>query len=503
MVNTMANISEEASSSTETRIKDLENRLNGAEASNEVLKESVRDATRAMIRMEDIGWSELGIVLSDDMELEELKEVNQKLSEWADTNPLLWRGNEIRCSYLFGGNFEIGTVDAESSISVRARSDIDNPINQAAIFSPEALAANEKARFTSGNMFAMFSKSKRRFTVVPLDQIDDAFYNPEDPSEVWYYKRVYDSRTFNPTTSRFNKTTEKSWVIVEGAQPPERYDIIDRVKVDHDRVMVDSRVNRPVGKVWGMPDSFAAAPWALAYSAYLRDGAKVLSGLAEFIWQLKPKPGQGAGNSGAMIRNSQGAGQTVTTDMEMSALPRANAVDLSTGRPFASQVASALGISVVILLSDPGQSGAYGTAQTLTDPTIRTMLSRRKINTQFLIRCLRLLGIKQPEVRWDKMSPDADYREMQTRLAAYETGLFGIDEVRGPIAELAGFTLLHDDAPDGHLMPNNEASLARRDIDGDSSAMSKATGQGGAKLNSTAKKSYGNNDLRDMDAAAQ
>lgn len=493
----MANITEEQSNSSENRIKNLENRVNGAEASNEMLQESLRNATMSMIRMEDIGWSQLGVDFSDKMELEELKEIEEKLSEWSETNPLLWRGNEIRCSYLFGGEYQIGTVGAEDKISVRAEADINNPLNQQSIFSPEAMAANEKARYTGGNVFAMFSKSKRRFIVIPLKEIEDAFYNPEDPSEVWYYKRAYSTRVYNPKTGRFNADTVKSWIIVEGAVPPERYNVIDRVKVDHDRVIVDSRVNRPVGQVWGMPDSFAAAPWALAYSSYLRDGGKVLAGLAEFIWQIKPKPNQGAGNSGATIRKSPGAGQTVTTDMDITSLPRANAVDLNTGRPFAAQVASALGISVVILLSDPGQSGAYGTAQTLTDHTIRTMSSRRKINTLFLVRCLRLLGIKNPEVRWDKMSPDADFREMQTRLAAYGTGLFEVDEVRGTIAALAGFTLLHDDAPDGFLMPNNAASLARKDIDGDASPSAQASGQGGANLDSTAKSSYGDNDLRD------
>jgi hypothetical protein len=125
---------------------------------------------------------------------------------------------------------------------------------------------------------------------------------------------------------------------------------------------------------------------------------------------------------------------------------------------------------VVILLSDPGQSGAYGTAQTLTDPSIRTMKLRQDMVGDFLCRCLKLLGIVKPAIVWEKMSPDVDYREMQTVNMALGSGLFHADEVRPISAKLAGITLLHPDAPDGYLDPNNVKSLARKDIDADSSA---------------------------------
>jgi len=48
---------------------------------------------------------------------------------------------------------------------------------------------------------------------------------------------------------------------------------------------------------------------------------------------------------------------------------------------------------------------------------------------------------------------------------AWNTGLFHEDEVRPIMARTTGIQLLHDTAPEGVLLPNNEASWQRADID--------------------------------------
>lgn len=494
---------------TEAVVQKMTEKIKTLEASNEASAEMVReayaDAARALLKLEDIGWTQLtGIRTDSRYSIEDLHDISERMREWSDTNPLLWRGNDVRCSYLFGNGYKIGTIGADSKISPRAQEDIDNPQNQAALFSPEALAANEKARYTDGNLFACFDKGTRRFQIIPFKQIEDAYTNPDDPGEVWFYMRTRSSREFDPIRNKFNTVEKSVWIPVDSFKPPKEIRGIPTLgehPIDWGKVIVDSRVNRQIGETWGLPDAFAAAPWAIAYSSYLRDGTKVLAALAEWVWQIKPKSRTGGQNVGAQVRSSDGPAKTIVSDMEMQALPKSDAVDLSTGRPIAAQVAGALGISVVILLSDPGQSGALGTAQTLTDPTIRTMMTRREINTQFLVRCLALLKIKNPTILWEKMAQDPDHREMQTKIAAGATGMFWEDEMREPIAELAGFTLKHDAPPPGYMLPNNSESLPRKDIDSDASPMSKATGQGGASTDN--KPSSGDNSLRDMDADAE
>lgn len=495
------------------RFNALENALETAEDNATYYMEAYDQAARAMLAAEDVGWVKLGSQVGDDgqFSLDQLKGISKQLQEWATTNPLLSRGNEIRCSYLFGIDYEVSTEDAETSISKRAQDAIDHPLNQNSVFSQSALLANERARYTDGNVFALYDRDLQRFQMVPFHQITDSMYNPSDPGEVWYFQRTYTARIFNAKTGNLNQKEVKEWYRTDTYKPRSGKFLasINGKPVVSNKVIVDSRVNRPVGQTWGLPDSFAAAPWALTYSKYLSDGAKVLASLAEWTWQLKPSTKKAGDQAGAKVKSNNGPAGTVITDMEVKSLPEAKAVDLNTGRPLAAQVASALGISVVILLSDPGQSGAYGTAQTLTDPTIRTMVARQELNTDFLLRCFRLLGITKPTIQWAKMAPDPDFREMQTKTAAWETGLFEADEVRGPIAAIAGINLLHDSAPEGVMIPNNSESLARLDVDADAtggtaSAASKATGQGGAKktplakdAKSRSKSSDGNNDLRD------
>jgi hypothetical protein len=223
--------------------------------------------------------------------------------------------------------------------------------------------------------------------------------------------------------------------------------------------MIVDRVNVQPGGNLGIPDSFAAAPWALAYSAYLSDGSKVLAALAEWAWLVKPKKQNAAERAAATVRNERGVAGTLFTDAEVSSLPSRNAIDLTTGRPLAAQVASALGISIVLLLADPGQSGAANTAQTLSDPNRRTMEARREKNTAFLIHCMKLLNVKNPDIQWPKMSPGTDKEEMELTMMAWGSGLFHEDEVREPLADLAHITILHTDPPEGFIYPNNQTAL--------------------------------------------
>jgi hypothetical protein len=116
-----------------------------------------------------------------------------------------------------------------------------------------------------------------------------------------------------------------------------------------------------------------------------------------------------------------------------------------------------------VLLADPGQSGAYGTAQTLSDPNRRTMQARREVFTEYLVECLRLVGIKAPAIIWSKMSPGTDLEEVNLLATSWGTGLFRAEEIRP--------ALVDDTPPDGVLIPNNAESLARADVDADGSTV--------------------------------
>jgi hypothetical protein len=190
----------------------------------------------------------------------------------------------------------------------------------------------------------------------------------------------------------------------------------------------------------------------------------MLKALSMFAWQLKSKTAKGSTNAAATIATARGTGSTavVGQDMELSSMPRANSVDLGDGRPLGSMVASALEVSVVALLSDPGTSGAYGTAQTLDVPTVKAMEARQQVWTLFYKRVLAFLGAKdgQLEINWPKIETEPSQRYTQALALAKESGAIHMDEYREAILEALDIKKLHDTPPEdpNAVQPDNSGS---------------------------------------------
>ncbi len=443
------------------RLAHIQDELETANIQADVLSEAYSDAVRQMFAMDDIGWERLNGVNSNriGMDLDTTKRIAEKLSEVVVSNPLLGRGHEIRCSYLYGEPYEIGTEGATSTISPQQWNIINRAQNQEAVFNLQALSEHEGQLYEAGIAFTLFDRTTKSFQQVPLGEIDDVIYDPMNTGILRYVKRVVEYQSISTQTGKSIPRKVETWYPVSTFDPGNRgyASYIGDVKVDKSGRMVVTRVNRKTGAIFGTPDAFAAAPWALAYSAYLRDGTKVLAALAEWVWKITPKKRPAAERAAAAVRTERGAGGTMFTDMDVQSLPKADAVDLNTGRPLASQVAASLGISIVVLLADPGQSGAYGTAQTLSDPNRRTMQSRREVSTEYLKECLRLVGIKDPDITWAKMAPGTDKEEMELISQAWGTGLFLPEEIRPRAAKIAQITLVSEEVPEGVIIPNNIA----------------------------------------------
>jgi hypothetical protein len=175
----------------------------------------------------------------------------------------------------------------------------------------------------------------------------------------------------------------------------------------------------------------------------------MLKALSMFAWQLKSKTKTGVQNAAAAIASPPAAGSTAVlgADMELSSMPRAGSVDLTDGRPLGSMVASALEVSVVALLSDPGTSGAYGTAQTLDVPTLKAMEARQHIWTSFYKRILDFIGVRDAAINWPKIESEPSQRLMQALALAHETGAIWDDEYREAVIETLDVPRLHATPP--------------------------------------------------------
>jgi hypothetical protein len=426
----------------------LSEQLQAALSENEILAESYSSMAAAMLELEDKGWNPFSAGSEEDkFSLLHLHHVASHIREISEGNPLLKRGSGLRSSYIFGR----GVSFSEQPPRVN-RLMLDTQ-NQDVLFSAEAQVINERSHFTDGQFFVLGNVTSKKFQRIPFSEITAVVTDPDDPEQIRYYRRTWNRNIQDLSSTTVSSKLMNVWYPTDTYEPAGgRYaSTIQNQPVDVKYRMFASRVNRRAGHIWGIPDAFSAVPWAYAYNEYLKDGSKMLKALSMFAWQLKSKTKSGGTAAAATIATSSRVASTAVTgaDMELSSMPRANSVDLSNGRALGSMVASALEVSVVALLSDPGSSGAYGTAQTLDVPTIKAMEARQALWTQFYFRIMKFMGAKTDilEINWPKIETEPSQRMMQALALAKESGAIWDDEYRAAVIETLDIGKLHDTSP--------------------------------------------------------
>ena len=413
-------------------------------ADNELLKESYASMAQAVLAFDDKGWNTINST-TEGFDLQDLQDVAARIRETADGNPLLKRGSGLRSSYIFGRGVAFGDLPP------RVQKNIDEPQNQEFLFSAEAQVINERSHFTDGQFFMIGNVTTKLFQRIPFAQITAVVTDPDDAERVRYFRRTWTRREQELAGGKTKETILNVWYPSDLYVPEGRFATsINGQPVDQNFRMFDSRVNRRAGVVWGVPDALAAMPWAHAYNEFLKDGSRMLKALSMFAWQLKAKTKAAQTNAAAAIASPSNTGaMAITGDgMELSAIPKGGAgVDLANGRSLASMVASALEVSVVALLSDPGSSGAYGTAQTLDVPTVKAMEARQQVWTLFYKRVLNFIGAKGTTVEWPKIETEPSQRVMQSLALAFETSAIHQDEYRDAVLETLDVKKMHTEMP--------------------------------------------------------
>lgn len=461
---------------------------------NDLYKESYAAIANAALEFDERGWSPLNSVNSDGFTLSQAQLVSGTAREQATSNPLLKRGAMLRATYVFGRGFKMASNDRP--LPPRFQQIVDDPINQITLFGEVACKQNERTLFTSGNFFVAYNKITRQFSRVPLSEIENVARDPQNPEIIKYVLRTYARETVTAQTTSTTVTNVTEWYPMDYTTNPVRS--IAGNRVNQNMVMIDLRVNNDQDALWGVPDCLPALPWAWAYSEYLKDGSKMLKALSSIAWQVKTKTAKGVSNASAKLLNNRQVASTAVTgsDVELSAMPRNNSVDLATGRPLAAMAATAMEVSVDALLSDAGQ------AMSLDQPTLNAAYGRQGDWEGFFTRVLRVIGVQGPGVHFNKIVVDPSYRSVQSLGQAWMTGLFDPNVIQAAYAEELGIEA-PGLIPDGVLVPNNEYSVARFDIDtdvktlgaGNPSNVASSQGNDGAGLDDL---SNSDNTLRDI-----
>ncbi len=458
---------------------------------NEILSESYSALARATLDFDEKGWAPLNQYTDTGMDLADVKVVSRNARRQTASNPILKRGSTLRASYVFGRGFKMS--QAGSPLAPRFQKIIEDPINQQVLFSEAACKKNERALFTDGNFFVRYDKRNRRFSRVPLDEIAGWATDPDDPEIIRYYLREYQVR--EPVTDPYNTylaETRKVWYPLDYvANPVAR---INDIPVDRNFVMIDSKSNDETGSLWGLPDALPALPWSWAYSEYLKDGSKMLKALSSIAWQVKSKTTKGGTNiSSKLVSNKEVAATAVTgSDIDISAMPRNNSIDLATGEPLAAMAATAMEVSANALLAEGGND-----SQILDQSTLNAAYARQGNWQDFFMRVLRVLGVPDAGVTFNNIIVDPAYRTIQSLGQAWMTGLFDAEIMQGAMAEQLGIEA-PGTVPSGVLVPNNEGSFANTGSTvgaGNPNNIASGQGNSGAGVDDL---SDGDNNLRDL-----
>jgi hypothetical protein len=407
----------------ESRISELAEELRAERANVEHLQESMSGLEA---RMYEPGWQLLVARAERDFSRDGLRQITAVCRVMAAKNPLIRRGIRLRTAYVWGQGVQIGARDADKKsrgqdVNAVIQDFLDDPGNQRTFTSQQAHEELEQSVATDGNVFLALFTSPRTGRVqvrsLPWDEITDTITNPEDGSEPWYYKRVWQERTDPLTGTGYRLRT--AYYPALGYKPKFRpLRIKDPISGSHlAEVMWDAptlhvKVNGLRGAKYGVPDVYAAVDWAGAYKDFLTDWATLIKALSRFAWRLTSR---GSRQAAARTRIAQApsidpvsgeprhAGATAITspDQMLEAIPKTGAtIDSESGRPLAAMAAAALDIPVTMLLADPGVTGARATAETLDKPTELMAESRRALWTGVISQILAYViaeSVRAPE----------------------------------------------------------------------------------------------------------
>lgn len=369
----------------------------------DLLEEALSDLELAA---EDRGWRVAGMELDREFSREGLTAVIRNCSVMAIASPLIKRGLQLRVGYIWGQGIDVAARagdGADQDVNAVIQGFWDDPSNQVALTSPEAQENLERRLGKQGNVIFTFFPDpltgRVQVRVTPFEEIGDKIANPEDRDETWFFFRTYTATVIEAGYSGgTRKRTETRRVLhpALGYWPATRPRSIDGLPVLWDQPMLHVSVNRPEGAKWGVPDVYAALPWARAYEGFLTDWARLVKALSKFAWRLTGDksskarraaqqvaaaiPAPAAAGRDALNPGPVGAVAAGGPGVHLEAIPKSGAtVDSGSGRPLASMVAAALGVSVVDLLADPGVTGARAVAETLDKPVVLEMNGRRRL----------------------------------------------------------------------------------------------------------------------------
>jgi len=277
-----------------------------AELSQSLMEVAQRDETLMLfserlaeleLALEDTGWQRLTIGGEREFSRDGLRKMMSLARFSFLKNPLIKHGVMVQSAYVWGQGANISSPT--EAVNEVTQAFLDHRTNAQELFGHAARLLKEIEQQLTGNLFvALFTNMSNgmvRVRCIHPDEIEDIICNPEDSREVWFYKRLWHRRAFDPTTGAGATETVTEYY------PDWKYDTkhgrpmtIATFPVNWDVPIYHNKTGGFSDMRFGVPEVYAALDWARAIKQDLEDYATIRRALARFAWSLTTKGGKGA-----------------------------------------------------------------------------------------------------------------------------------------------------------------------------------------------------------------
>lgn len=357
------------------------------------------------LELEDVGWIRETHRGQQDFTPSALRRIVDFSRIMYLKNPLIQSGVQLVTNYVFSQGF---TVKCSNETAQSALDDfIQHPKNLVELTDHDARMLKDQRLAQEGTLFfALITKPGATVIVrtIPIEEIleGDIICNPQDRREVWYYKRKWKPDKFDIETGKMSPGEDRTdyypdWQYRPANKPP----LIGSHEVHWDQPVMRVKVGGLDEMKYGVPETYAAIPWAKAYVRDMENYATIREALARFAWNVTVKGGKPAINA---VRTKLASSVSLSEPIERNPKPTTASTWVGNegykldpirtagaqpgteeSRGLRNMAGTAFGIPDTILAGDAG-IGSLATAKTLDRPTELMMRNRQTLWANVLRR---------------------------------------------------------------------------------------------------------------------
>jgi len=250
------------------------------------LNERLFQETIWELEQEIAGWQVISSETNLELSRAGLDKIARECLIYWLRNPIIHRIPYIITSYVFGQGVHINS-DTEI-LNETVQDFLNDKSNFKNFTSQNALIQKECELEIDGNVFFALFVEKRtgkcKVRTIPFAEIREIICNPDDRSEQWYYKRVWNKNTFDPQSGIVKQQTQENYYAdielynkLDGKPIPSKYS--DAFYIYHVKTNCLSTM------LYGVPELYSVISWAKAYKEFLENWSAVAKSLARWAWK--------------------------------------------------------------------------------------------------------------------------------------------------------------------------------------------------------------------------